>query len=570
MGDESRLWRPRAGIPGDRFSHGVPHRRERGGRGGRRPGGVREGLGGSPSLSPGAPFRPWILQIVANEARNRRRAAGRRAHLTLRTVAATPSGGGGPLPRGDRSSTPHSARARSRAVNELREEDRLVIACRYFLELSEEETAAALGWRRGTVKSEALARPRPACASEWGRRRMPELELALRDLARASSTGRTSPSWRAASCGGSRRSAVGAQSCSALSSIVARRSSPLRRRRVRRAADARAILEFFHLAASRSSACGASDRLRAAGPGTFLGEPVSLQEARERRRVRDVVADRSSAMPDEVYYPGEPARAGWCPFVYGTKRRAAARSHRVRRARGRGIFKKVAPDTKIEPVHVRRPARVLARRERTSSRTSTGTGTCNPSRSRLAGKRAPVGARHPHIAARGDICARRSAPNRARRLSSARARYGVQNHPPGGEPSSGCQPNPRATMTAAELQDLDFDTEAERVLLWREEELERAGYDRDTARRLAEAPGVDLHLATELLRRGCPEPRLSRFSSERSGRRGFAGQSPALPRPRRRVRACREPLACSCERRPIARGASKRTTLRADSPNSPA
>ena len=53
-------------------------------------------------------------------------------------------------------------------------------------------------------------------------------------------------------------------------------------------------------------------------------------------------------------------------------------------------------------------------------------------------------------------------------------------------------------MTAAELQDLDIDTEAERVLLWREEELERAGYDRDTARQLAEAPSVDLHLATEL------------------------------------------------------------------------
>jgi DNA-directed RNA polymerase specialized sigma24 family protein len=28
-----------------------------------------------------------------------------------------------------------------------------VIACRYFLELSEHETAAVLGWRRGTVKS---------------------------------------------------------------------------------------------------------------------------------------------------------------------------------------------------------------------------------------------------------------------------------------------------------------------------------------------------------------------------------------------------------------------------------
>ena len=59
-------------------------------------------------------------------------------------------------------------------------------------------------------------------------------------------------------------------------------------------------------------------------------------------------------------------------------------------------------------------------------------------------------------------------------------------------------------MTAAELQILELDTEAERVLLWREEELERAGYDGDTARRLAESNHGDLHLATELLRRGCP------------------------------------------------------------------
>src|SRR5439155_13647115 len=32
----------------------------------------------------GAPLRPWLLQIVANEARNRRRSAGRRAALALR------------------------------------------------------------------------------------------------------------------------------------------------------------------------------------------------------------------------------------------------------------------------------------------------------------------------------------------------------------------------------------------------------------------------------------------------------------------------------------------------------
>jgi RNA polymerase sigma-70 factor (ECF subfamily) len=36
----------------------------------------------------GAPFRPWLLRIVANEARNRRRSSGRRAGLALRAAAA--------------------------------------------------------------------------------------------------------------------------------------------------------------------------------------------------------------------------------------------------------------------------------------------------------------------------------------------------------------------------------------------------------------------------------------------------------------------------------------------------
>ena len=36
---------------------------------------------------PGSPFRPWLLQIVANEARNRRRSEGRRAALALRAAA---------------------------------------------------------------------------------------------------------------------------------------------------------------------------------------------------------------------------------------------------------------------------------------------------------------------------------------------------------------------------------------------------------------------------------------------------------------------------------------------------
>ena len=40
----------------------------------------------------GAPFRPWLLQIVANEARNRRKATRRRAHLALRAAAEEMSG----------------------------------------------------------------------------------------------------------------------------------------------------------------------------------------------------------------------------------------------------------------------------------------------------------------------------------------------------------------------------------------------------------------------------------------------------------------------------------------------
>jgi RNA polymerase sigma factor (sigma-70 family) len=101
---------------------------------------------------PGAPFRPWILQIVANEARNRRRSAGRRTSLVMRSAADAPSGEAAPSP--EAATLLGEQREELLAVvNELREEDRLVIACRYFLELSEEETAAALGWRRGTVKS---------------------------------------------------------------------------------------------------------------------------------------------------------------------------------------------------------------------------------------------------------------------------------------------------------------------------------------------------------------------------------------------------------------------------------
>ena len=100
----------------------------------------------------GNPFRPWFLAIVANEARNRRRSAGRRERLALRAAEDPLSGGAVPSPEAAILEAEQRAELLA-AVDELREDDRLAIACRYFLGLSEEETASALGWRRGTVKS---------------------------------------------------------------------------------------------------------------------------------------------------------------------------------------------------------------------------------------------------------------------------------------------------------------------------------------------------------------------------------------------------------------------------------
>ena len=44
---------------------------------------------------------------------------------------------------------------------------------------------------------------------------------------------------------------------------------------------------------------------------------------------------------------------------------------------------------------------------------------------------------------------------------------------------------------------------SERIERWRSEELERAGYDQSDAAELAGRADVDLHLAVELLERGC-------------------------------------------------------------------
>jgi RNA polymerase sigma factor (sigma-70 family) len=105
-----------------------------------------------PRFRRGAPFRPWLLRIVANEAHNRRRSAGRQEALRLRSRAALPPDDAAPSPEG--AALGHEQREELlAAVSRLDDRDRDALTCRYFLELSEDETAAALDVRRGTVKS---------------------------------------------------------------------------------------------------------------------------------------------------------------------------------------------------------------------------------------------------------------------------------------------------------------------------------------------------------------------------------------------------------------------------------
>jgi RNA polymerase sigma-70 factor (ECF subfamily) len=103
-----------------------------------------------PRFRPGAPFRPWLLRIVTNEARNRVRSAKRREALALR-AAAVP---------GDVAPSPEAAamqdedrRALLASFERLPAGDREIISYRYFLDLSEAEMAAALDVPQGTVKS---------------------------------------------------------------------------------------------------------------------------------------------------------------------------------------------------------------------------------------------------------------------------------------------------------------------------------------------------------------------------------------------------------------------------------
>ena len=113
------------------------------------------------------PLRPWLLQIAANLARNRRRSAGRYLHALTRMVRGEPA----PVAAlGDRSGERWEAQTLWQAIRRLAPGDQEVMYLRYFLDLSEAETAAALGVAAGTVKSRmhrAMSRLRAVIDQEF-------------------------------------------------------------------------------------------------------------------------------------------------------------------------------------------------------------------------------------------------------------------------------------------------------------------------------------------------------------------------------------------------------------------
>ncbi len=105
-----------------------------------------------PKFRAGEPFAPWLLSIVANETKNLLRSRHRRNALALRLSALEPDGAAPDAPFDEAVAGERRARLLA-AVNELPDRERRALVCRYFLDLSEAETAQVLRWPLGSVKS---------------------------------------------------------------------------------------------------------------------------------------------------------------------------------------------------------------------------------------------------------------------------------------------------------------------------------------------------------------------------------------------------------------------------------
>ena len=102
---------------------------------------------------PGHPFRPWLLRIVTNEARNRRRSEQRRVRLTQRLAS---------LPVSQTASPEQdvlAAERRDLMLDELAglsEMDRIMLTYHYFLDLSISEISTILETPESTTRTRLM------------------------------------------------------------------------------------------------------------------------------------------------------------------------------------------------------------------------------------------------------------------------------------------------------------------------------------------------------------------------------------------------------------------------------
>jgi RNA polymerase sigma-70 factor (ECF subfamily) len=100
----------------------------------------------------GRPFRPWLMAITVNLARNRRRSFGRYLNNLRRLIEREPE----PVQLhqyGEDLQARREAHLLWQAVQQLNQKGQEVVYLRYFLEMSESETAETLDIAPGTVKS---------------------------------------------------------------------------------------------------------------------------------------------------------------------------------------------------------------------------------------------------------------------------------------------------------------------------------------------------------------------------------------------------------------------------------
>ncbi len=120
------------------------------------------------SLDVERPFRPWLLRIVRNQAYNHLRSAKRYFAMMNNIFQQAPKAEKNSLPT--QLDKKNDAFELWQAVQTLKPKAREVIYLRYFLELSEKETAETLNIPKGTVKSRtnrALASLRPIIEQKY-------------------------------------------------------------------------------------------------------------------------------------------------------------------------------------------------------------------------------------------------------------------------------------------------------------------------------------------------------------------------------------------------------------------